>query len=628
MSLEELEKYLRAKGAFTVAEVQKKFSLGYAEVRQAFQELENAGKIYLESGVTFKCVVTEPQAQAVGDDTRDAIIKKRREELMERLANMSKESEEVNFDDLEDDEDDDDFDLDELFKWSDEQEEDDDDEDTDTALEEIKKRRQQLEDHFDSITGKKAPLSKKTLTTAELAESITKRLKELGIKVELAQTFIGASVTRYIFNILSPKATLSGIQKYTDEIRACTQGTNPVRITHAGAGNRQVAVEVANEKREIVALDSILKSDTFFKANGKLDFVLGEDITRKEIVVDLVEMPHLLIAGSTGSGKSNVLCSMILSIAQKYSPDYVRFLMIDPKFVELSQFNGLPHMLTHETVTNITDSLAAMDYLINEMENRYTLMRQSESWNIVEYNRKFKDKMPYIIFVVDELADIMSEKKIEFETKLQRLAQKCRAAGIHIVLATQRPDVKTITGTVKANLPSRIALKLWSVFDSNTVLGCADAEKLVCPGDMLFFGGYVSSPERLQGAYVSSEDLRNIVAQLKKKYPSKFDESVKDKIFVYWKQQETPKAQDINIEVDPLCKKALRYWLEKQGGRASIASLQRNLGIGFNRSGRIMDTLQKMGYVEELSETDSSIKPLRVLVQLEDLDKLFPDLPD
>ena len=574
MSREELEKYLWVKGAFTIAEVQQKFSLSYAEVRQIFKEMEQKGTIYLESGVTFRYV---PNKTVI---------------------------EEVSYTDVTDTEEDedDDFDIDFQELFNDEEDDDDNDEEEDNDF-----------------------TWKMSSTTIDLSQAIIDKLKVFGIKVEIAETIVGASVTRYIFSVRG-RTRLSEIKKYAEDIKSCTGSDYPVRIVES-AGSK-IAIEVVNQVKALVTLDSILTSEQFRSSKGKLDFALGQDLNRNNVIADLSQLPHLLIAGATGTGKSCVLSSMIVSLAQKYSPDYVRFLLVDPKFVELSKFNGIPHMLTGETITNHDDTLSALDYLINEMESRYMLMRQTGTGNIVEYKNKTGNAMPYIVFVMDELADIMSACKNEFEVKLQRLAQKSRAAGIHIVLATQRPDVRVITGTVKANMPARVGLKMYSIFDSNTAIGGSGCECLAGNGDMLYLSPASCELQRVQGAFVSSEEIYNIVNALKKQYPAKFDAKIGEKPAPFKEPKKVTKEAVVDANVDPLCKKALRYWLEKQKGRASIASIQRNLGIGFNRAGRIMDTLQQLGFVEEYVEGQPMSRPLRVLVELEDLDRLFPDSDD
>ena len=351
------------------------------------------------------------------------------------------------------------------------------------------------------------------------------------------------------------------------------------------------------------------------------------------------KLTNIIEAILFASGKSVALNCLIVSLMYKYGPEYLRFVMVDPKFVELSRYNGIPHMLTSETITTTNDALAGMDYLINEMEARYQLFKQNAVGNIGEYNSRINpritQRLPYLVFIVDELADLMAASKQSFEIKLQRLAQKSRAAGIHIVLATQRPDVKTITGTIKANLPCRMALKVSSPADSTTIINGGGAEKLLGKGDMLFMSPGSPDLLRVQGAYVSNDEIRGLVEYARETNEVYFDDKISEEIFVSQKQaeeetakQDGPKDGSKETQVDQLCKKALRFWLEKQGGRASIASIQRNLGIGFNRAGRIMDTLQKMGYVETLSANEPNSKPLRVLISLEEVDGLFPDLPD
>ena len=470
------------------------------------------------------------------------------------------------------------------------------------------------------------------------ADAIVNKLSVFGIKVENVDIIVGPSVTRYTFRVLSQKTRMGDFRQYADDIKACVEAQEDIRIEAPIHGTGLVGIEVANKKKTPVVLRGLLDSDEFAKGKGNLVFAIGREITGKVIVADLADMPHLLIAGTTGSGKSVCLNCLIVSFIYKYGPEYVRFLMVDPKFVELSRYNGIPHMLTAEAITNVQDALAGMDYLIAEMESRYQLFRQSAVGNISEYNSrinpKITQKLPYLVFVVDELADLMSVSKKAFEQKLMRLAQKSRAAGIHIVLATQRPSVDVITGTIKANLPCRMALKVASQADSSTILNGGGAEKLLGKGDMLFLGSGASDTLRVQGAYISNDEIRALKDYTIASNEIFYDQKVTDAIFVSNKPEdseethETAEPASKEAQLDPYCKKALRFWLEKQGGRASIASIQRNLGIGFNRAGRIMDSMQKLKYVEELSPSDPSSKPLRVLVSLDDLDELFPDMQD
>ena len=467
-----------------------------------------------------------------------------------------------------------------------------------------------------------------TLSTQQVAEAITNGLNAVGLTVEIDHIEVGDAVTRYTFDILSPCAHMSSFREYAYIVKDCAQTEHDVRVVEPDNNMAQVAFEIVNERKRVVTLDSVMQSDEFSKSSGKLDFALGRDIDGNNVVVDLTQLPHLLITGTTGSGKSIVLNSMITSLAEKYSPDYVKFVIVDPKRVELSVYNGLPHLLTRDIVTNEKDMLAAMDYLINEMDARYSLIRQTSTTNIVEYNAQAKTPLPYIVFVVDEISEFMRVCKKEFEGKFTRLAQKCRAAGIHIVLATQIPTPKIVTGAIKANTPARITLKLCSDVDSMWVMGSYDGKKLSGFGDMLYMGPNVKGLLRVQGAHVSAQSNRVKIAQIKKKYPVDFDSSVANKIFVSSAEELKPVEVQSTSGLDPLCKKALRFWLEKQNGRASIASIQRNLGIGFNRAGRIVDSLQQRGFIEIHSPSDPASKPLRVLVSLEDLDRLFPNSSD
>lgn len=381
-------------------------------------------------------------------------------------------------------------------------------------------------------------------------------------------------------------------------------------------------------KRELVTLHSLLHCEEYKNSQGKLAFIVGKDTNGNAVVSDLAEMPHLLIAGMTGSGKSTILNTLIVSLAKKYSPDYVKFLLIDIQSVEMTRYDGMPHLLTRESIRTCNDAFSALDYLTAEMDRRYGLFRESGVGNIKEYNEQSKSQLPYIVCAIDEIADIMDSDKRLFEVRILRLAQKCRASGIHLVLATQRPDVRTITGTIKASMPSRIALRVCSIFDSITIFGSKGAEQLLGRGDMLFTDPSSAEPRRIQGAFVSGEEIRIAVNELKHNNACKFDKDVENKIFSSKKDSTATVAPTDSSQPDPLCRRALRFWLEKQGGRASIASIQRNLGIGFNRAGRIMDYCQKMGYVESLKPNDPLGKPVIVLVTLDDLPSLFPDQED
>ncbi len=471
---------------------------------------------------------------------------------------------------------------------------------------------------------------------AEAAQGIVNKLAVFGIKVEDAGQIVGPTVTRYLFKVLSQKTRMDQFKQYSADIKACLAAEDEIIIEAPVQGTNLVGIEVANKVRAKVMLRSMLESKEFQTAKGSLVFVVGQQISGEMIVADLAKLPHLLVAGTTGSGKSVFLNTLIVSLMYRYGPEYLRFIMVDPKFVELSRYNGIPHMLTSETITAANDALAGMDYLISEMEARYQLFRQTSVGNIGEYNAKInpkiQQKLPYLVLIVDELADLMTVSQKNFESKLQRLAQKSRAAGIHIVLATQRPDVKTITGTVKTNLPARVAFKVSSPQDSMTILSVGGAEKLLGNGDMLYVNPSKAGMTRAQGAFISNEEIKQLVDYVASQNEVYYDEKISQEIFLSRQQPQEEVAEPAEGEkekpLDPYCKKALRYWLEHNGGKASIASIQRSLQIGFNRAGRILESLQRLNYVESLKANETSTKPVKVLVTLEELDSLFPDMED
>lgn len=476
----------------------------------------------------------------------------------------------------------------------------------------------------------------------DTAQAIVDKFASFGIQLKLQDIIVGATVTRYVFSVLSPQTRMIEFRKYVDDIMYCAQTCQDVMIEAPLDGQDTIGIDIPNKERRTVSLNDLLERPEYKNASGDLVFAIGEEVTGKAVVADLTKLPHVLVAGTTGSGKTVVLNNLIVSLAHRYSPDYVRFILFDPKFVELSRYNGLPHMLTREAVTSVRDALASMDYLIGEMERRYNLFRQDNVACIRDYNKaaeaKSQPRLPYLVFVVDELTDMMAISKSEFEAKLMRLAQKARAAGIHIVLATQRSDVKVITGTVRANIPCRIALKVFSAYDSQTVINRAGAEKLIGMGDMLLDWSISDDYKRVQGAYISNSEVRLFLENAKQKYAASFDPTVSDAIFVSRRvpdnEEHSPDNQldDVNALDKELyfdCKKALRYWLEQNDGQASMASLQRGIGVGFTRAGRIMDALQRAGYVETPAEDVYKYRsPLKVLVKLDELDDLFPDIDD
>ena len=399
-------------------------------------------------------------------------------------------------------------------------------------------------------------------------------------------------------------------------------------------GTSYVGIDTANANPSIVPLRTVMNSEKFKTApnNKGLYYALGKDIAGNDIVADLTKMPHMLVACATNMGKSVCVNTILISLMYKYSPEYLRFLLIDPKQVEFSMYERSPHLLVSTPIVEPNDALSALDWLTEEMERRFTVFKCAKVKNIAEYNAK-RDKnttdfLNYIVLVVDELAELMTICKKQFEPKITRLTQKARAAGIHIILATQRPSVDIITGTIKNNLPCRIALKVSSYHDSQTVLDVAGAESLIGRGDMLYKEP-MSNLTRVQGAFVDTEEIEDVLAFIQENNETFYDEEIYNQIFSVRKieEQEQTVAVDKKAQKgdDPLLKTALLYWLNENKGRASIASIQRGLNTGFNRAGRIFDRLVELGYVEKESESETGNKPRKVLVSIEDVEKIFPE---
>ena len=475
----------------------------------------------------------------------------------------------------------------------------------------------------------------------ELRQEYTKRIVDklavYGILVDPVDPIVGPTITRYQFKVMSEKTRMGDFAKYTDDLKACLESQYDIRIQAPIPGTNLVGIEVPNKTRAMVVLRPILESPEFQNAKGELLFAIGKEISGKNIVTDLAPMPHLLVSGASGSGKSIALHNIVVSLMYKYSPEYVRFIMVDPKMVELSKYNGSPHMLIEKAITQVTDTLAALDYLIKEMEARYALLAEKGVSKISEYNQvidpKHTQKLPYIVLIVEELADLMAVSKSQVEGKLVRLAQKARAAGIHLILATQRPSVDVVTGLIKANISCRMALNAASADDSRTMLGGGGAEKLLKRGDMLFVNTNESPvPVRIQGAYLDNLEIRSLVEFLTQSNEVYFPEDAANAIFAKpveeEEEQSSGKKADAPKEngLDPYCKRCMRFWLEKNHGKASASSIQRSQSIGFNRAGKILDQLTDLGYIEAPLASESNTKPRKVLITIEQLDELFPDM--
>ncbi len=431
--------------------------------------------------------------------------------------------------------------------------------------------------------------------TQEAAAALMQTFKEFGIEATLTGIQKGPVVT--MFEILpAPGVRVSSITNLSDNI-ALQLAASRVRIVAPIPGKQAVGIEVPNRRRTIVSFKEMLKAMDEH-SHYKIPMVLGKDIMGKYRVIDLVRTPHLLIAGATGSGKSVCVNALICSILYRRSPKDVRLMLIDPKIVELKLYNGIPHLLT-PVITDAKKTLKALQYCIYEMERRYQLLDALGVRDISSYNAKIKTKaltaehIPYIVVVIDEFADLMSTIGKELEHYLARLAAMARAVGIHLVLATQRPSTNVITGLIKANIPSRIAFMVVSNTDSRIIIDMPGAEKLLGKGDMLFLSSWEAYPTRIQGAFLSEEEVERVVEHVKENgEPDYLDDS-------YFLDDEDENGGDgfggEGYEDDPLMGQALRIVQERSVASASM--LQRRLKIGYNRAARLIESMEEMGIV-------------------------------
>ncbi len=431
--------------------------------------------------------------------------------------------------------------------------------------------------------------------TRHSAEVLQETLAEFNIKAEVTGIRKGPVIT--MFEILpAPGVRLSKIANLSDNI-ALRLAASSVRIVAPIPGKHAVGIEVPNERRSIVSLREIVDNEAFKTAKMEIPVILGKDIAGEAQFIDLVQTPHLLIAGATGSGKSVCVNSIILSILFRRSPEEVRLILIDPKIVELKLYNDVPHLLT-PVITEPKRAFQALQYCICEMERRYSMLDHLGVRDIKSYNRKIKDKgyvqerLPYIVVVVDEFADLMATTGKELESTLARLAAMSRAVGIHLVLATQRPSIDVITGLIKANIPSRIAFMVASKFDSRIIIDMVGAEKLLGRGDMLFASAWDPFPIRMQGAFVSEEEVEKSVEFVKTLgEPDYIDEE----IFIDEDEEDDGPSLFDDGEGDPLFEQALEIVLSQ--GKASASYIQRKLKIGYNRAARLVELMEERGIV-------------------------------
>lgn len=455
----------------------------------------------------------------------------------------------------------------------------------------------------------------------ENIEKLERVLMDFKINAKVKAVQVGPAVTRYEIG-MPQGVSVKKVQFHADDIAMALASNGSIRIEAPIPGKNAVGIEVPNRTIMGVSLREMIESLDFQQRVNPMSFVLGKDINGSVQFCNLDKMPHLLVAGSTGSGKSVCLNTMLISMIYKFSPQDLRLILIDPKTVEFSTYANLPHLLTPNIITTKEHTINALNWAIKEMEYRYGLLQRNQVVNIKEYNsldivkNNEVEKLPYIVIVIDELGDLMIEAKREMEERIMKLAQKSRAAGIHLVIATQRPSVDVITGTIKANLPSRIAFALTNFADSKTVLDMGGAEKLLGKGDMLFKPNDKPEPSRVQGAYISSREVASVVKFIKENNNADFDEDAQKDINQSAEVQAQTRDGE-SVSFDPVLKDALRFFI--QANQASITMIQRRFGVGYARAARIIDQMEQNGFI---SPADGS-KPRQVLISLEEYNLIF-----
>ena len=454
--------------------------------------------------------------------------------------------------------------------------------------------------------------SKKTL--ADTANKLQKTLYSFGVSAKVENVSVGPAITRYEIKP-AEGVRVNKIANLADDI-ALNLAAESIRIEAPIPGKQAVGIEIPNKENEVVHLRDILETNKFIEAKSKLTIALGKNVAGEEVVADIAKMPHVLIAGSTGSGKSVCINTLITSIIYKAKPSEVKLVMVDPKIVELSVYNGIPHLLI-PVVTDPKKAAGALAWAVQEMENRYALFASKGVRDLKGYNAEVeKDdsdagKLPQIVIIVDELADLMMVAAKDVEDSICRLAQKARAAGMHLVIATQRPSVDVITGLIKANVPSRVAFAVSSQVDSRTILDMAGAEKLLGKGDMLFYPAGASKPTRVQGAFVDDKEVEKIVDFIKSNTDTSYSEEILESIEKANSTDKDVKDIEDGDDTDPLLDEAIETVIETQ--TASTSFIQRRFKVGYARAGRIIDQMEERGIISGYQGS----KPREVLMTKE-----------
>lgn len=462
------------------------------------------------------------------------------------------------------------------------------------------------------------------------AKKLQETLHTFGVNVTITNISCGPTVTRYE---VQPElgVKVSKIVSLADDIKLNLAATD-IRIEAPIPGKAAIGIEVPNKQNSVVMLRDLIQSEAFVKSKSKLAFAAGKDIAGKPVIADIAKMPHLLIAGATGSGKSVCINTLIMSLLYKASPEEVKLIMIDPKVVELSVYNGIPHLLI-PVVTEPKKAAGALNWAVAQMTERYNQFAEYNVRDIKGYNEKIEvlnakkinqetekllKKMPQIVVIVDELADLMMVAPGEVEDAICRLAQLARAAGIHLIIATQRPSVNVITGLIKANMPSRIAFSVSSGVDSRTIIDMNGAEKLLGKGDMLFYPQGYQKPARVQGAFISDKEVSAVVKFLSEQTNGQYDHEIEKKINTLKGTKQEEASLEAN-ERDVYFADAGKFIIEKD--KASIGMLQRVFKIGFNRAARIMDQLCEAGVVGQ----EEGTKPRKVLMSMEQFEQYIEE---
>ena len=453
----------------------------------------------------------------------------------------------------------------------------------------------------------------------DTATKLQKTLYSFGVSAKVENVSVGPAITRYE---LKPAEGVRGskIANLADDI-ALNLAAETIRIEAPIPGKQAVGIEVPNKEKQAVHLREVLESEEFENSESKLTIALGKDVAGNTQLADIAKMPHVLIAGSTGSGKSVCINTIITSIIYKAKPSEVKLVMVDPKVVELSVYNGIPHLLI-PVVTDPKKAAGALAWAVQEMDNRYNLFAKKGVRDLKGYNKAVKKDegvgmLPQIVIIVDELADLMMVAAKDVEESICRLAQKARAAGMHLVIATQRPSVDVITGLIKANVPSRIAFAVSSQVDSRTILDSVGAEKLLGKGDMLYFPAGAPKPARVQGAFVSDEEVEKIVDFIKQNGTATYSEDILETIENSNKtDKEIAMEKDEDDDTDPFLMDAIETVVET--GQASTSFIQRKFKVGYARAGRIIDQMEERGVISGYQGS----KPREVLMTLEKLNEL------